>query len=330
MSVQNVLVTGGCGFIGSNLSKRLCEDGNKVTIIDNLSRGKKRYLDYLDVNADVKILDLREWNEDLLKVFSDIDLVFHCASRIGGNQYLHGSYTNELIALQDNIAIDRNVIRACLESNVKRIVYTSSISVYNTSSQNSPNAIFSENDLERQPLEPEGGYGWAKYIGEKQLNWLSKNGTNIGISRIFKSYGQCDDYSEASGQVVCSLMRKAINYPKERYVVWGDGSVTRCLVYIDDLVDGLIKLSEYIKNDSLTVNMGGQFPIPIIQLSKYIIKIAGKNIKQEHDMKAPVGVKSRIPVLKKAKEKLGWEPTTNLEIGLKKTYEWMKYDIANY
>ena len=154
MSVQNVLVTGGCGFIGSNLSKRLCEDGNKVTIIDNLSRGKKRYLDYLDVNADVKILDLREWNEDLLKVFSDIDLVFHCASRIGGNQYLHGSYTNELIALQDNIAIDRNVIRACLESNVKRIVYTSSISVYNTSSQNSPNAIFSENDLERQPLEP--------------------------------------------------------------------------------------------------------------------------------------------------------------------------------
>ena len=325
------IVTGAAGFIGSHLSKRLEADGYSLLLLDDFSRGKKRYLDYLDVKTKCMKYDLTNLNNNSDSIFKDVDVVFHIASKIGGNQYLHGSPENELSALQTNLLIDRNVFNACFKHKVPRIVYTSSVSVYNTRQQMENNdAKFTEDSIKSTKIDPEGGYGWAKYIGEKQLELLSKVGTNTGIIRIFKSYGPCDDYSDKSGQVVCSLMRKAINYPKERYVVWGDGTVTRCLVYIDDLIDGIIKVANYTEEESITVNMGGQFPIPIIQLSKYIIKIAGKNIIQEHDMGAPVGVKSRIPVLERAKEILNWQPTTTLEAGLKETYKWMKHDITNH
>ena len=97
-----------------------------------------------------------------------------------------------------------------------------------------------------------------------------------GIARIFKSYGPCDDYSPESGQVVCSLMRKAISYPKEPFVVWGDGSKMRNLVYIDDLIDAFMELEKYIDKESLTVNLGGKRPIPIRGMAERIIAISKK------------------------------------------------------
>ena len=122
-------------------------------------------------------------------------------------------------------------------------------------------------------------------------------------------------------------MRKAINYPKERFVLWGDGSVTRCLVYIDDLIDALMEISKYIEKKSRTFNIGGNEPYTMRHLAQRIIKISNKDIQIENDMGAPVGVKSRIPILNRAKEELNWQPTTSLDDGLKKTYKWMEEDL---
>jgi len=325
---KTVLVTGAAGFIGSHLAKRLTQEGHKVKLVDDFSRGQQSYLDYLKVYEPCIRMDLREYTDYNKGYFEDVDEVYHCASRIGGNQFLHGSMKNELTALQDNLAIDRNVFKICLEHDIKKIIYTSSVSVYNTQRQNGLEAIFAEEDVERDKLDPEGGYGWAKYIGELQLKWLSQMGFKTGVVRIFKSYGPCDDYTPWSGQVVCSLMRKAIKYPEERYVLWGDGSVTRCLVYIKDLVDGIIKLSNYCDKESLTVNMGGNIPYNIRFIAQQILNISKKKMEIENDMGKPVGVNSRIPVLSKAREKLEWAPTTSLDEGLKQTYKWMEYDIA--
>lgn len=324
MIMTKILVTGASGFIGSHLSKRLEKDGHKLVLLDNFSRGKKSYLDYLKVKTKCEDCDLRDPVEEVM--FEGVDIVFHCASRIGGNQFLHSNSEQELKTLQDNLAIDNTVFSSCRKYQIKRVIYTSSVSVYNTRRQYDSEARFSETDLKLYPLDPEGGYGWAKYIGEKQLELLSKMGIKTGIARIFKSYGPCDDYSDKSGQVVCSLLRKAINYPREHFVVWGNGSAERCLVYIDDLIEGLVRLSNH--DSSLTVNLGGNESYNMRYLATKIAHMFGKNIQIEHDMSKPTGVKSRIPDLTLAKEELNWEPTTTLDVGLKKTYEWMKHDLA--
>jgi len=320
---MKTIVTGAAGYIGSHLSKRLEADGHDLILIDDFSRGQQRYLDWLGVKTKVTKMDLRIY-DNMFECFKGADVVYHIASKIGGNQFLHGSALNELSAFQNNSSIDTSTFRACVEHDIKKVIYTSSISIYNTAMQSAPNAYFSEKSLEKQPLDPEGGYGWAKYLGEWQLSQMPMK---TGIARIFKSFGPCDDYSEESGQVVCSLMRKAINYPKEKYVVWGDGSVSRCLVYIDDLIDALLKIEKYIDKESLIVNIGGNRPIPISELAERILDIAAIPAHVLYDTDKPVGVKSRIPDLKLAKEKLNWEPTTSLDEGLRKTYQWMKEDL---
>ena len=326
---KTVLVTGAAGFIGSHLAKRLEKEGYNVKLVDDFSRGCLSYLNYLGVQSQCIKMDLREDTGYNRGYFEDVDEVYHCACRIGNNEYLHGSVDKKLRALQANLAIDRNVFKYCNDFGIKKVIYTSSVSVYNAKKQRTfEDAIFSEGDLARDPIYPEGGYGWAKYMGEKQLEWLSEKGIKTGIVRIFKSYGPCDDYTDWSGQVVTTLMRKAIKYPEEKFVLWGDGQVTRCLVYIDDLIDGLMKLSKYCDKESLTVNMGGTQPYYITELAAKIINLSNKKINIEHDMSKPVGVKSRIPVITRAREMLDWRPTTELEEGLKKTYKWMEHELA--
>ncbi|MFW6121003.1 MAG: NAD-dependent epimerase/dehydratase family protein [Petrotogales bacterium] len=320
-----IVVTGAAGFIGSHLSKRLEKNnGSSLTLVDDFSRGKQEYLDYLGVKTKCNYADLRDY-ETAEKFTKNADIVYHIACRIGGMQFLHGSAKKELKALQDNLAIDSNTFRACVKNKVKKIIYTSSVSVYNTYLQNhSTEAVFSEHDLKKQKLDPEGGYGWAKYMGEKQLEMMAKTGIKVGIARIFKSYGPCDDYSPESGQVVLSLMRKAINYPDEPYVVWGDGQATRCLVYIDDLIDALIKMEGYLQKKSITVNLGGDIPHKIRELAERIVELSGKKVNIKYDKSKPSGPKSRIPNLDRANEELNWRPSIGLDYGLRKSYDWMK------
>lgn len=327
---MGILVTGAAGFIGSHLSKAIESRGkDKYTFIDDFSRGKKEYLRYLHVSTPCIEGDLRdyEWTKVITK---NIDTVFHTACRIGGVQFLHGSPNKELKALQDNIAIDNNVFRACVANNVKKIIFTSSISVYNTEVQYDTHFKgFDEESKYNMKIDPEGGYGWAKFLAEKNLEMMSDAGIKVGILRIFKSYGPCDDYSPESGQVVLSLMRKAINYPKEPFVVWGDDSITRNIVYIDDLIDAVLKLENRIERGSLTVNIGGARPISVKEMVEKVIKLSGKDIKVEYDKKIGGGPLQRIPILDRAEKELGWTPTTDLDTGMRKSYEWMNESIRS-
>ncbi len=113
---------------------------------------------------------------------------------------------------------------------------------------------FREEDSEKS-VEPEGGYGWSKYIAEKQLEMMEN--LNVGIARIFHAYGKNIYLNEDKSQVIGSLMRKAIRYPDEDFVIWGNGTQKRCFVYIDDVIDALFRIHNYVeKNSALTVNIG--------------------------------------------------------------------------
>jgi len=321
---MTILVTGGGGFIGSNLAHRLEQDlRTRLILTDNFSRGKQDYLKYLGVKEKCVEGDLRDQYFANI-ITKGVDIVYHTACRIGGMQFLHGSPEAELSTLQENLIIDTNLFNACVKNHVKRIIYTSSISVYNTAKQyTEDNAVFKEDDVYKDRFDPEGGYGLAKAIAEKQLGYMSDMDIKVGIARIFKAYGPCDDYSEGSGQVVLSLFRKALTQPE--LVVWGSGNAKRCLLYIDDLVDGLVRLSEF--EGSLTVNFGAKEPTTIKDLAKMIIDEEELDIPIRFDTTKSEGPLSRIPDLTRAKKVLGWEPTTPLEKGLQKTAIWMEQEV---
>lgn len=314
---EKVAVTGGAGFIGSNLTKRLLNEGKEVKVIDDLSSGSLQNLADFGINQIVKG-DLKEYGfaRDSLR---GIETVYHLAADIGNVVYLHGSNARELAAMQTNITIDTNVLRACVENGVRCVIYASSVSVYSYKDQLTSNAVFKEEDADRN-VDPEGGYGWAKYIGEQQLRLSDMK---VGIARIFHAYGPNIDLSDSRAQVIASSIKKTIKYPKEEFVVWGDGTQKRCFVYIDDLIDGIMKLRSYVeRNGSLTVNMGSVEETTIEQLIQEIIKLSGKKISLKYDTTKPTGANSRKPDLTRAGQLLGWKPTTTLSEGLGKTYEW--------
>jgi len=327
--LERVAVTGGAGFIGSHVARRLQEDGDSIRIVDNYSSGSEQNLSDLDVKGQVVIGDLREYSfaRDSLK---GVDAVYHFAAEVGSVQYLHGSAEGELYSLQANLSVDTNVFRACIENGIRKIIYASSVSVYPKHLQMTQSSPFKEEDSESM-VEPEGGYGWSKYVAEKQLEMMT--GAKTGVARIFHAYGKNIYLKPDKSQVIASLIRKAIDYPEEGFVVWGDGSQRRCFVYIEDVVNALFLLRDYVeKNGKLTVNVGNIEETRISGLASKIIELSGKEIALKFDPSKPTGVIQRKPSLEKIKKTLGWSPNTKLDDGLKVTYDWalkrMKTNLA--
>ncbi len=314
---MKTVVTGGAGFIGSHLVKRLLDEGRDVVAVDDMSRGSLLNLKDLGVPLGCAIeANLRDYGQ-ALNAIGGADVVFHLAARVGSVEYLHGSELAELRALQDNLITDANVFRACTETNVKRIVYASSVSVYPIDLQREPGVVFSEDDL--RYYNPEGGYGWAKLLGEIQLGWMKD--VNIGIARIFNVYGEGEPLDETT-HVIPALIRKAVTYPKEDFIVWGDGEQSRCFIYVSDCVDALIKLEEKASNPPLTVNIGSDKPVKIKEIAEKIVAVSGKNIKIKYDSGKPVGPLSRTANITNARKKLSWSPSVILDEGLRRTYSW--------
>jgi nucleoside-diphosphate-sugar epimerase len=312
-----VVVTGGAGFIGAHLVKRLLDDGRDVVAVDDLSRGSPQNLKDLDIPLNLLVrADLKDYRQ-ALEAVKGADTVYHLAARVGSVEYLHGSEQAELKALQENIVVDANVFRACMEAGVKRIVYASSVSVYPIDIQHKPGVVISEDDLTY--YNPEGGYGWAKLLGEIQLSWMKD--VDIGIARIFTAYGPCEPLDETA-HAVPALIRKAIRYPEEDFIVWGTGEQTRSFMYVSDCVEALVRLEEEASNPPLVVNVGSDKPTTIRELAEKIVEISGKNIEVKYDPSKPIGPLSRTADITKAGKVLGWSPKVSLEEGLRKTYAW--------
>ena len=316
---MRVAVTGGAGFLGSHITKRLLDEGQQVVVIGDFSSGSRQNLADLGVDPRILVGDLKDL-PFARKSLEGIDKVFHFAADIGNVAYLHGSESREQSALRNNLAIDSNVIRACVENRVGTIIYASSVSVYPKSEQMGQKVAFKEEDSERV-VDPEGGYGLAKYVAERQLSVLPD--IRVGVARIFHAYGPNIYLKEDRSQVIGSLIRKAIRYPKEDFVVWGDGTQRRAFLYIDDFLEALFRLDRHVEQKgNLTVNMGSTEETTVRELAGMVVKLSGKNITMKFDTSKPTGVLSRLPNIDRVGKVLGWRPTTRLAEGLAKTYEW--------
>jgi GDP-D-mannose 3', 5'-epimerase len=324
-------VTGGAGFIGSNLVRKLLNQGREVLVADDFSRGSLRNLQDLDIRpADIcrsdiyPVIDLKDFS-NALKITKGADTVFHLAARVGSLNFLHGSDHSELEALLSNLVIDANVFRACIENGVKKLVYASSTAVYPIDMQNSYDAVFSEDSLKY--YNPDGGYGWSKLMGEIELPWIK--GIDSGIARIFNIYGQ-NSFAGENPHAIVDLCQKAIKYPSVPFIVWGNGRQSRDYLHVSDCVEALLKLEEKASQPPVVVNIGSGKAVTVDALVKNIMAISGKNIKIEYDASQPVGPLSRTADISKSAAILGWQPSIALDEGLRLTYAWLEKRTAPF
>lgn len=329
---MKTLVTGGAGFIGSNLVRKLLDEGRDIIIADDYSSGSFQNLANLDVKPkDIEydlatsINDLRDYGT-VTKLVRKVDTVFHLAARIGNITYLHGNDNNELQALMTNLTIDANVFRACMENGVKKLIFASSAAVYPVNIQNmSYEVVLSEDMLTSH--DPDGGYGWAKLMGETELQWMK--GMGIGIARIFNVYGR-NSKTDSQSHVVIDLMKKVLMYPREPFIIWGDGRQSRDFLYVSDCVDSLIKLEEKSTCPPVVVNVGSGEATTISTLAEKIVQTSGKKVQITYDSSKLVGPLSRTADLKKTKAILDWNPKIDLDEGLARTYDWLKKKSTSY
>lgn len=319
---KKVLVTGGAGFIGSNLVELLVSLGSQVRVVDNLERGKKEYLSHSLDNIVFVDTDLRS-KETCKKLCRGADVVFHLAAKVGGIGY-YLQKPGEVIL--QNMMIDSFMLEAVLEENVPRYFYASSAHVYPITLQLSPDApLIKEEDA--LPAKPELSYGWAKLIAEKQIEYAAKENNNFraAVARLIGVYGKNQDIDLDTGSAIPVFISRAIEFPKRQpFVIWGSGIETRSYCYVDDVLDGILRMVEKLDERQIVgpINLGSEERIRIEDLAKEVIKISGKEIEIVKDKSKDTIIWGQALDCSKAKILLdGWTAKTPIQTGLKKSYE---------
>ena len=316
---KSVLVTGGAGFIGSNLCKDLDYDGAHVTIIDNFERGRREYiLDIIDsielIEGDLKNLDF------CIETIKNFDIVIHMASKVGGI----GLYTSKpYTVMSENMLMDSNVLKAIIQNNINRYFYASSAHVYPKELQGTPD---SPAIVEQQayPAESELAYGWAKLISEKEIEYARVENPNlrVAIARYIGIYGENQDYNLDTGSCIPVFTNRAINYPEIPFRIWGTGKETRSYCFIDDAIDCTKLMIEKMEEQEIVgpYNVGKQERISIGDLAKAVVEVSKKDISIEYDLTKDTLIWGQWCDCSKAKEEIGFEAKTSLQEGLKRVY----------
>ena len=316
--MDRVLVTGGCGFIGSHLAKELFEKGHFVRIADVEPESyvlKEHYSEKLR-------LDLRVF-ENCLAATEDIDVVYNLAANMGGIGFITKVGAE---VMYDNVLINANMLEASRRSRVKRYLFSSSACVYPTYRQKDPK-VEGLKEEDAYPADPDSYYGWEKLYSEKMCEAYKRDyGMSMRILRYHNIYGPEGTFKGGREKSPAALCRKVAeaNSPG-KIAIWGDGRQTRSYCYIDDAVKGTMMLmeSEY----ESPINIGSDRLISINELADLIISISGKKIAKTYDQSAPQGVRGRNADISLAKEALGWEPAVRLEDGLAHTYKWIEAKV---
>lgn len=299
---SKVLVTGGAGFIGSHLVDKLIQKGYQVTVIDNLSAGKKEYL-----NPKAKFYKLNICNYKKIKpLFKNIDFVFHLAAI----PRVPFSVKDPVTTSQTNILGTVNVFKASCDHNVKRVISASSSSVYGDQKK-----LPLKESMPPKPISP---YALQKLVGEqfaKLFGELYK--TQIICLRYFNVYGPRIDPSSEYSLVLGKFLKQKRD--KTPLTIFGNGKQTRAFCFIDDVVDANIRAAESkkIKGHEI-INVGSKKSYSI----NYLAELIG-------------GEKKYLPIRKgdllhtkaditRAKRLLNWAPKMSFKQGVKKTQEWFK------
>jgi len=315
---QKVCVGGGAGFIGSHIARRLKENGYYVTVVD----WKKNEFMKEDEFCNKFVHDDLRKLEVAVAACEGCEHVYNLAADMGGMGFI---VSNESVLSFNNTAISMNMLEAARRAGASRFFYASSACVYNEAKQEDPeNPGLIESDA--WPARPQDMYGLEKlYSEEMALAYGRDFDLKIRLARFHNIYGPRGTWNGGREKAPAAFCRKAIT-STEHFEMWGDGKQTRSFTFIDDCVEGVLRLM--FSDCDVPINLGSTEMVDMIEFANIALSFENKKLPIKH-IDGPMGVRGRNSNNKLIYEKLKWHPSIPINEGLKKTYFWIKEQIEN-
>ena len=307
--MKRILVSGGAGFIGSHLCTRLVNEGHDVICLDNFFTGSKDNIKHLMGNHHFEVV-----RHDVTYPYSaEVDEIYNLACPASPIHYQHDPIQTAKTSVMGAI----NMLGLAMRLDAKIL-------------QASTSEVYCDPIIHPQPesywgnVNPVGYrscYDEGKRCAETLfMDYYRQNQTRIKIIRIFNTYGP--RMLPNDGRVVSNFIIQALN--NEDITIYGDGKQTRSFQYIDDLIEGMVRMMDTEDDFTGPINIGNPNEFPVLELAERVIRMTGSTSKIVFKPLPTDDPKQRQPDIKLAKEKLGWQPTVELEDGLKRMIEYFK------
>ena len=307
--MKRILVSGGAGFIGSHLCTRLVNEGHDVICLDNFFTGSKDNIKHLMGNHHFEVV-----RHDVTYPYSaEVDEIYNLACPASPIHYQHDPIQTAKTSVMGAI----NMLGLAMRLDAKIL-------------QASTSEVYGDPIIHPQPesywgnVNPVGYrscYDEGKRCAETLfMDYYRQNQTRIKIIRIFNTYGP--RMLPNDGRVVSNFIIQALN--NEDITIYGDGKQTRSFQYIDDLIEGMVRMMDTEDDFTGPINIGNPNEFPVLELAERVIRMTGSTSKIVFKPLPADDPKQRQPDIKLAKEKLGWQPTVELEDGLKRMIEYFK------
>ncbi len=319
---KKILICGAGGFIGGHLANHFLVNSEYELVCADI-KPEVNWFQIFDKNKNYS-LDLKNY-ENCIKVTEGAEYIFNMACNMGGMGFIENNKAECMLS----VLITTNLLRASVENKAKKLFFSSSACVYNAVKQ-LETFVPGLKETDAYPAEPEDGYGWEKLFSERMCRHFTEDfGIETRVARYHNVYGPLGTYGGGREKAPAALCRKIINAKinEEKSIdVWGDGEQTRSFMYIDDCLEGTLKV--FNSNFTDVFNVGSDEQVSINQMIQIIEEIADYKVEKNYLLDKPKGVRGRSSDNTFIKQKLNWSPSISLKAGLEKTYKWIFDDIS--
>ena len=316
---QTALILGAGGFIGGHLERRLKSENFWIRSVDI------KFNEHRPTIADDFALgDLRDQTFVNKIVDQKFDEVYQLAADMGGAGYIFTG-ENDASVMHNSALINLNILETCRKRNIKNIFYSSSACIYPEHNQLDPQNPNCE-ESSAYPANPDSEYGWEKLFSERLYEAYNRNHQmNCSVARYHNIFGPFGTWQGGKEKAPAALCRKIAQAKDGDSIdIWGDGKQTRSFLYIDECIEGTIRLMR--SSFQGPVNIGSDEMITINDLAEKIIKLTNKNLRI-NNISGPTGVRGRNSSNELIEKELNWKPQMPLEVGLQTTFEWISTQI---
>jgi nucleoside-diphosphate-sugar epimerase len=319
-SMKRVVVCGAGGFIGGHLVRALKAEGVWVRGVDLKEH------EFRASPADEFVIgDLRD-PAVAARAVADVDEVYQLAADMGGAGYIF-TREHDAAVMHNSATINLNILEAGRVAGVRKYFYSSSACIYPAYNQTDPDSPLCS-EASAYPAEPDSEYGWEKLFSERLYMAYARNyGIEVHIARFHNIFGPEGTWTGGREKAPAAICRKVAEAPEGGEIeIWGDGKQTRSFLYIDECIEGVLRLMG--SSHSGPLNIGSEEMVSINTLAEMVMHIAGKKLSIRH-IPGPQGVRGRNSDNTLIDRTLGWRPQEPLNVGLEKTYKWVAQQVAS-